>query len=92
MHIERFFIPGLAHASYLVASDSEAVVFDPERNVDGYVAYLARNKLKLTGIFLTHPPADFCRWPCRAFRSIGRSDFCFRQSSSDVRPQRPQRG
>jgi hydroxyacylglutathione hydrolase len=59
MHIERFFIPGLAHASYLVASDSEAVVFDPERNVDGYVAYLARNKLKLTGIFLTHPHADF---------------------------------
>jgi glyoxylase-like metal-dependent hydrolase (beta-lactamase superfamily II) len=59
MKIERFFIPGLAHASYLVASGGEAVVVDPERNVAGYLAYLARNKLKLNGIFLTHPHADF---------------------------------
>jgi hydroxyacylglutathione hydrolase len=59
MHIERFFVPGLAHASYLVASGDEAVVVDPERNVDGYLAYLTRNKLKLNGIFLTHPHADF---------------------------------
>jgi hydroxyacylglutathione hydrolase len=59
MHIERFFVPGLAHASYLVASGDEAVVVDPERNVDGYLAYLTRNKLKLNGVFLTHPHADF---------------------------------
>src|SRR6266436_1979721 len=59
MHIERFFVSGLAHASYLVASGSEAVVVDPERNVEGYVAYLAKNNLKLIGIFLTHPHADF---------------------------------
>ena len=59
MHIERFFVPGLAHASYLLASKDEAVVVDPERNVDGYLAYLTRNKLKLSGIFLTHPHADF---------------------------------
>lgn len=59
MQIERFFVPGLAHASYLVASDGEAVVVDPERNVAGYLAYLARNQLKLNGIFLTHPHADF---------------------------------
>jgi glyoxylase-like metal-dependent hydrolase (beta-lactamase superfamily II)/rhodanese-related sulfurtransferase len=56
MLIERFFVPGLAHASYLLASGDEAVVVDPERNVDGY---LARNELKLSGVFLTHPHADF---------------------------------
>ena len=49
MHIERFFIPGLAHASYLIASGNEAVVVDPERNVDGYIAHLAQNKLKPIG-------------------------------------------
>jgi glyoxylase-like metal-dependent hydrolase (beta-lactamase superfamily II)/rhodanese-related sulfurtransferase len=59
MYIERFFVPGLAHASYLVASGGEAVVIDPERNIGGYIDYLAQNKLKLTGIFLTHPHADF---------------------------------
>ena len=28
MHIERFFVPGLAHASYVVSSGREAVVID----------------------------------------------------------------
>jgi glyoxylase-like metal-dependent hydrolase (beta-lactamase superfamily II) len=59
MYIERFFIPGLAHASYLIAAEGEAVVIDPERDVSRYVDYLAQNKLKLIGIFLTHPHADF---------------------------------
>jgi len=59
MHIERFFVPGLAHASYVVASGREAVVVDPERNVEGYLAYLAQNGLELRYIFLTHPHADF---------------------------------
>jgi glyoxylase-like metal-dependent hydrolase (beta-lactamase superfamily II) len=59
MQFERFFVPGLAHASYLVASEGEAVVVDPERNVAGYAAYLAQKKLKLIGILLTHPHADF---------------------------------
>jgi hydroxyacylglutathione hydrolase len=57
--IERFFIPGLAQASFIVASGNEAVLIDPERSVDGYLDYLTRNKLSLTGIFLTHPHADF---------------------------------
>jgi len=59
MHIERFFVSGLAHASYVVSSGLEAVVVDPERNVDGYLAYLAKNGLELRYIFLTHPHADF---------------------------------
>jgi glyoxylase-like metal-dependent hydrolase (beta-lactamase superfamily II) len=59
MHIERFFVAGLAHVSYVVASGFEAVVVDPERNVEGYLAYLAKNELELRYIFLTHPHADF---------------------------------
>ena len=59
MHIERFFVPGLAHASYVVASGREAVVVDPERNVNGYLDYLVKNGLELRYIFLTHPHADF---------------------------------
>ena len=59
MHIERFFVPGLAHASYVVSSGREAVVIDPERRVDGYLDYLAKHALTLRGILLTHPHADF---------------------------------
>ncbi|MBV8216286.1 MAG: MBL fold metallo-hydrolase, partial [Verrucomicrobia bacterium] len=59
MHIERCFVPGLAHTSYIVVSGNEAAVVDPERNVDGYLAYLAGNGLQLRYIFLTHLHADF---------------------------------
>jgi len=59
MQVERFFVSGLALASYLVTSDSEAIVIDPERRVDGYLDYLAKNKLSLKAIFLTHPHSDF---------------------------------
>jgi hydroxyacylglutathione hydrolase len=59
MHVERFFVSGLAHASYIVASKGETIVIDPERNVEGYLDYLSKNKLSLKGIFLTHPHADF---------------------------------
>jgi hydroxyacylglutathione hydrolase len=59
MHIKRFFVSGLAHVSYVIASGREAVVVDPERNVDGYLSYLAKNGLELRYIFLTHPHADF---------------------------------
>jgi hydroxyacylglutathione hydrolase len=59
MHVERFFVSGLAHASYIVASDNEAIVIDPERKVDGYLDYLANHKLSLKAILLTHPHADF---------------------------------
>ena len=59
MHIERFFVPGLAHASYVVSSGREAAVVDPERNAEGYLDYLAKNRLELRYIFLTHPHADF---------------------------------
>ena len=59
MHVERFFVSGLAHASYIVTLEGEAIVIDPERRVDGYLDYLVKNKLSLKGIFLTHPHADF---------------------------------
>ena len=75
MHIERFFVPGLAHASYIVASGLEAVVVDPERNVDGYQAYLAKNGLKLRYIFLTHPHADFVAGHAELSARSGPSSF-----------------
>jgi hypothetical protein len=41
MDIERLFVPGLAYASYLVASADEAIVVDPERKVDSYLDFIA---------------------------------------------------
>jgi hydroxyacylglutathione hydrolase len=59
MRIERFFVPGLAQASYVVSAGADAVIIDPERCVDGYLNYLEKNGLTLRAILLTHPHADF---------------------------------
>ena len=37
MYFEQFYLGCLAHASYMLASDGEGVVVDPQRDVDLYL-------------------------------------------------------
>ena len=37
MYFKQFYLGCLAHASYLIASEGEAVVVDPQRDVDQYI-------------------------------------------------------
>lgn len=59
MFVERFFVEGLAHASYLFGKDGEAAVVDPKRDVDDYLRAAERQGAKIVAIFETHPHADF---------------------------------
>lgn len=59
MYEERFFVEGLAHASYLIGDGGEAVVIDPKRDVDDYLKAAEREKLRIVAILETHPHADF---------------------------------
>ncbi len=59
MVLERFEVPGLAHYSYMVASRSRAVVVDPKRDVDTYLAFAAQRDWKITHILETHIHADY---------------------------------
>src|ERR1700691_2854353 len=59
VHMERFYLGCLAHASYMVASEGEAVVVDPQRDVDIYLEAAAKHGLKIRHIFETHLHADF---------------------------------
>ena len=59
MFVERFFVEGLAHASYLFGKDGEAAVVDPKRDVDDYLAAAERQGARIVAIFETHPHADF---------------------------------
>jgi hydroxyacylglutathione hydrolase len=34
---KRFYIEGLAHASYLIGAGGDAAVIDPKRDVDDYI-------------------------------------------------------
>jgi len=59
MHLKRYFVEGLAHASYLIGADGEAAVVDPKRDVDDYLSDAERAGLKIIAILNSHPHADF---------------------------------
>lgn len=59
MYFEQFYLGCLAHASYLLASEGEAVVVDPQRDVDIYLKAAQQHGLRIHHIFETHLHADF---------------------------------
>jgi hydroxyacylglutathione hydrolase len=59
MYFEQFYLGCLAHASYMLASEGEAVVVDPQRDVDIYLKAAADHGVKIRHIFETHLHADF---------------------------------
>jgi hydroxyacylglutathione hydrolase len=59
MYFEQFYLGCLAHASYILASGGEAVVVDPQRDVDIYLEAAEKNKVSIRHIFETHLHADF---------------------------------
>jgi glyoxylase-like metal-dependent hydrolase (beta-lactamase superfamily II)/rhodanese-related sulfurtransferase len=59
MYFKQFYLGCLAHASYLIGSDGEAAVVDPQRDVDQYIDEAAAQNLKIKYIIETHLHADF---------------------------------
>ncbi len=61
MIFKQFYLPCLAHASYVIGDQKTgtAVVIDPQRDTDQYLAFAAENRLSIKYVFLTHLHADF---------------------------------
>jgi glyoxylase-like metal-dependent hydrolase (beta-lactamase superfamily II)/rhodanese-related sulfurtransferase len=61
MILKQFYLNCLAHASYLIGDEDTrtAAVVDPQRDIDGYLAFAAENGLRIAHVFLTHFHADF---------------------------------
>ena len=61
MIFRQFYLPCLAHASYLIGDEatSTAAVVDPQRDTDQYIAFAAEHSLQIKHVFLTHLHADF---------------------------------
>src|SRR5580693_6947150 len=59
MHFEQFYLGCLAHASYMLASQGEAIVVDPQRDVDIYLKAAEEHQVRIRHIFETHLHADF---------------------------------
>src|ERR1700682_3164425 len=59
MFFKQFYLNCLAHASYLIGSDGEAVVVDPQRDVDQYIDEAAAHSLAIKYVVERHLHADF---------------------------------
>ena len=61
MIFKQFYLPCLAHASYIVGDEvsGTAAVVDPQRDTDQYTAFAAESSLEIKHVILTHLHADF---------------------------------
>src|SRR2546427_13266004 len=59
MYFKQFYLGCLAHASYLIGSEGEAAVVDPQRDVDQYIQEAEAHGLKIKYVIETHLHADF---------------------------------
>src|SRR5258705_7803913 len=59
MYFKQFYLACLAHASYLIGSDGEAAVVDPQRDVEQYLQEAEAQGLTIKYVIETHLHADF---------------------------------
>ena len=59
MYFKQFYLGCLAHASYLIGSEGEAAVVDPQRDVDQYIAEAEAQGFSIKHVIETHLHADF---------------------------------
>ncbi len=59
MYFQQYYLACLAHASYLIGSEGQAAVVDPQRDVQIYLDDAEKQSLKITHVIETHMHADF---------------------------------
>jgi hydroxyacylglutathione hydrolase len=59
MYIQSFFVPGLAHLSYLLGGKETCAIIDPRRDIEEYITVTKAMGMRITHILETHLHADF---------------------------------
>lgn len=59
MLFERIESAGLAHYSYIIGDQKEAVVIDPRRDIDAYLEVANKNGMAITNVLETHRNEDY---------------------------------
>ncbi len=59
MKFKQFYLGCLAHASYYLGSENEAVIIDPQRDIQQYLDEAEANGQKIKYVIETHSHADF---------------------------------
>jgi glyoxylase-like metal-dependent hydrolase (beta-lactamase superfamily II)/rhodanese-related sulfurtransferase len=92
MYFEQFYLGCLAHASYMLGSEGEAAVVDPQRDVDIYLKAANERGLKITHIFETHLHADFVSGHMELARRTGASIHISEKAEAAFRHEALQEG
>src|SRR5258708_3830604 len=88
MFFKQFYLNCLAHASYLIGSEGEAAVIDPQRDVDQYIDETAAHNLKIKYVIETHLHADFVSGHRELAARTG-AEIVFGQKAGATIPHRP---
>jgi len=59
MQLDQFYIPKIAHNSYLLGGEKSCAIIDPRRDVNLYIETAKKMGLNITHILETHLHADF---------------------------------
>lgn len=88
MYFKQFYLGCLAHASYLIGSGRDAVVVDPQRDVDQYLAEADAQGFKIRYILETHLHADFVSGHRELAARTG-AEIVFGEKAGAAFPHRP---
>ncbi|MDQ1560415.1 MAG: hydroxyacylglutathione hydrolase [Pyrinomonadaceae bacterium] len=87
MYFKQFYLGCLAHASYMIGSEGEAAIVDPQRDVEQYIAECAAQGLKIKYVVETHLHADFVSGHCELAARTG-AEIIFSRHANAAFPHR----
>jgi glyoxylase-like metal-dependent hydrolase (beta-lactamase superfamily II)/rhodanese-related sulfurtransferase len=87
VYFKQFYLGCLAHASYLIGSEGEAAVVDPQRDIEQYLTESAAHDLKIKYVIETHLHADFVSGHCELAEGTG-AEIIFSRHAQATFPHR----
>lgn len=70
MELKTFYAAGISHFSYMIQAGNQAVVIDPQRDIEDYIKTADEWQVPITHILVTHTHADFSGGQIRLSISI----------------------
>ena len=90
MFVQSFFVPGLAHLSYLLGGKNTCAIVDPRRDVEEYLSVAKGMGMRITHILETHLHADFVSGHMDLAARTGSGNHCPPSGKMQLSP--PTRG
>jgi hydroxyacylglutathione hydrolase len=87
VYFKQFYLGCLAHASYLLGSEGEAAIVDPQRDIEQYLSECAAHDLKIKYVIETHLHADFVSGHCELAARTG-AEIVFSRHARAAFPHR----